>query len=225
MKDPEKLLELLAASKAEVLSRMQLHRLVAVVRSKRADDAYALARAAADAGIWFVEITMTVPGALGVIEKLATRKDLYVGAGTVLSKEEAAQAIASGARFIVSPTLELDLVPLCRDAGVACFPGAATPTEVLTAARVGADLVKIFPADLVGGVDFIRQMRGPFPEVRFMVSGGVDKRNVQEYARAGVIGICLGSAFLGNLLAQHGLNGFIGEIKEFIQLVAEAQPQ
>ena len=222
MKDVENLGPLLA-SKAEVLSRMQLHRLVAVVRSKREDDAYALARAAADAGIWFIEITLTVPGALGVIENLASRKDLYVGAGTVLSRDEATQAISSGARFIVSPTLELDLVPLCRDAGVACFPGAATPTEILSAARAGADLVKIFPADLVGGVDFIRQMRGPFPEVRFMVSGGVSKQNVQAYARAGVIGICLGSAFLDNLLAEQGLNGFIREVKEFVKLVAEAQ--
>jgi 2-dehydro-3-deoxyphosphogluconate aldolase/(4S)-4-hydroxy-2-oxoglutarate aldolase len=204
---------------------MELHRLVAVVRSKRAEDAYALARAAADAGIWFVEITLTVPGAVGVIENLASRKDLYVGAGTVLSKEEASQAIASGAQFIVSPTLELDLVPLCREAGVACFPGAATPTEVLTAARAGADLVKIFPADLVGGVDFIRQMRAPFPDVHFMVSGGVSKNNVQDYVRAGVVGICLGSAFLDSLLAQQGLNGFIREIKEFIKLVGQAQAQ
>jgi 2-dehydro-3-deoxyphosphogluconate aldolase/(4S)-4-hydroxy-2-oxoglutarate aldolase len=225
MKDAEKSRRPLPASKAEVLTRMELHRLVAVVRSKRAEDAYALARAAADAGIWFVEITLTVPGAVGVIENLASRKDLYVGAGTVLSKEEASQAIASGAQFIVSPTLELDLVPLCREAGVACFPGAATPTEVLTAARAGADLVKIFPADLAGGVDFIRQMRAPFPDVHFMVSGGVGKNNVQDYVRAGVVGICLGSAFLDSLLAQQGLNGFIREIKEFIKLVGQARAQ
>jgi 2-dehydro-3-deoxyphosphogluconate aldolase/(4S)-4-hydroxy-2-oxoglutarate aldolase len=222
MKDTKELRPL-AASKADVLSRMQQHRLVAVVRSKHAEEAYALARAAADAGIGFIEITLTVPGALGVIEKLASLKASYVGAGTVLSKDQARQAIGSGACFIVSPTLELDLVPLCCDAGVACFPGAATPTEILSAARAGADLVKVFPADLVGGVDFIRQMRGPFPEVRFMVSGGVNKQNVQVYARADVTGICLGSAFLDNLLAQQGVNGFIREIKEFVELVAEVQ--
>jgi 2-dehydro-3-deoxyphosphogluconate aldolase/(4S)-4-hydroxy-2-oxoglutarate aldolase len=204
-----------------MMAALQLHRLVAVVRSKTADGAYAVARAAADAGIRFIEITLTVPGAVGVIENLAARQDLYIGAGTVLSRSAATEGIASGARFIVAPTLELDLVPLCHEARVACFPGAATPTEILTAARAGADLVKIFPADLLGGVNFIRQMRGPFPEVRFMVSGGVDKQNVQAYARAGVIGICLGSAFLDNLLGEQGLNGFIREVEEFVKLVAD----
>jgi 2-dehydro-3-deoxyphosphogluconate aldolase/(4S)-4-hydroxy-2-oxoglutarate aldolase len=202
---------------------MQRHRLVAVVRSKTADEAFALARAVADAGIQLVEITMTVPGAVGVIERLVALKDLHVGAGTVLSKDQAAKAIAAGAQFIVSPSLELDLIPICREAEVACFPGAATPTEVLGASRAGADLVKIFPADLVGGVDFIRQMLGPFPEIRFMVSGGVSKSNVQDYVRAGVIGICLGSAYLASTLTQKGHAGLVNELKEFVKLVAEAQ--
>jgi 2-dehydro-3-deoxyphosphogluconate aldolase / (4S)-4-hydroxy-2-oxoglutarate aldolase len=120
-----------------------------------------------------------------------------VGAGTVLSKQDAKQAIEAGACFVVAPSLELDLIPLCHKAGVACFPGAATPTEILTAHRVGADLVKIFPADLLGGPYFIKQMQGPFPDVRFMVSGGVSLANVQEYVQTGVTGICLGSAYLG----------------------------
>lgn len=208
-----------------MLAEMELHRLVAVIRSKTADDAFALALAAAAAGIRFVEITLTVPGALGVIEKLVARKDFHVGAGTVLSRGDAARAIASGAQFIVAPSLELDLIPLCADSGVACFPGAATPTELLAAARAGADLVKIFPADLLGGVDFIRQMRGPFPDVRFMVSGGVGKQNVQDYVRAGVLGICLGSAYLDQLLSQHGANAFAREIKDFIELTREARGQ
>jgi 2-dehydro-3-deoxyphosphogluconate aldolase/(4S)-4-hydroxy-2-oxoglutarate aldolase len=202
---------------------MRQHRLVAVVRSKTADEAFALACAVTDAGIRFVEITMTVPGAVGVIEKLTELKNIHVGAGTVLSRNEAAKAIAAGAQFVASPSLELDLIPVCHDADVACFPGAATPTEVLGAARAGADLVKIFPADLVGGVDFIRQMLGPFPDVRFMVSGGVNQNNVQDYVRVGVTGICLGSAFLGSLLARERLNGFIREIKQYINLVEEAQ--
>ena len=88
---------------------------------------------------------------------------------------------------------------------------------------MGADLVKIFPADLVGGPQFIRQMQGPFPDVRFMVSGGVSLANVQEYVQLGVIGICLGSAYLGSLLAEKGNSGFVKEIKEFIKGVEEAQ--
>jgi 2-dehydro-3-deoxyphosphogluconate aldolase/(4S)-4-hydroxy-2-oxoglutarate aldolase len=223
MKLPEKAVSGIYKSNADVIVRMQRHRLVAVVRAKNADEAYTTACAASDAGIWFVEITFTVPDALGVIERLALRSDLYVGAGTVLSKKDGKQAIEAGARFVVAPSLELDLIPLCHKAGVACFPGAATPTEILAARRMGADLVKIFPADLVGGPHFIRQMQGPFPDVRFMVSGGVSLANVQEYVQLGVIGLCLGSAYLGNLLAEKGNSGFVTEIKQFIKRVEEAQ--
>lgn len=223
MKLPGKAVSGISNSNTEVIVRMQRHRLVAVVRSKSADEAYTTACAACDAGIFFVEITLTVPGALAVIEKLAPRSDLYVGAGTVLSKQDGKQAIEAGARFVVSPTLELDLIPLCHKAKVACFPGAATPTEILTARRMGADLVKIFPADLVGGPYFIRQMQGPFPDIRFMVSGGVSLANVQEYVQIGVTGICLGSSYLASLLAEKGNTGFVKEIKEFQKRVEDSQ--
>jgi 2-dehydro-3-deoxyphosphogluconate aldolase / (4S)-4-hydroxy-2-oxoglutarate aldolase len=208
---------------ADVIVGMQRHRLVAVVRAQSSDQAYRIACAASDAGIWFVEITLTVPDALGVIERLALRNDLYVGAGTVLSEKDGRQAIEAGVRFVVAPSLELDLIPLCHKAGVACFPGAATPTEILAAHRMGADLVKIFPADLLGGPNFVKQMQGPFPDIRFMVSGGVSLANVQEYVRAGVTGICLGSSYLANLLEKKANVGFVKEIKEFIKRVKEAQ--
>ena len=223
MKLPGKAVRAIYKNNAGVVVRMQRHRLVAVVRSASPDEAYTTACAAFDAGIWFVEITLTVPGAIGVIERLALRSDLYVGAGTVLSKKDGKEVIAAGARFVVSPTLELDLIPLCHKAGVACFTGAATPSEILTARRMGADLVKIFPADLLGGPYFIRQMQGPFPDIRFMVSGGVSLGNVQEYVRAGVTGICLGSSYLADLLAGKGNAGFVKEITEFIKRVEEAQ--
>jgi 2-dehydro-3-deoxyphosphogluconate aldolase / (4S)-4-hydroxy-2-oxoglutarate aldolase len=223
MKLHEKAVSGIYKNNADVIVRMQRHHLVAVVRSKSSAEAYTTACAASDAGIWFVEITLTVPNALTVIERLALRNDLYVGAGTVLSKKDGKQAIEAGARFVVSPTLELDLIPLCHKAGVACFPGAATPTEILTARRMGADLVKIFPADLLGGPYFIRQMQGPFPDVRFMVSGGVSLGNIQEYVQIGVTGICLGSAYLGSLLAEKGNSAFVKEIKDFIKRVEEAQ--
>jgi len=213
----------LCGNNADVIVGMQRHRLVAVVRSESADAAYTTACAASDAGISFVEITLTVPGALGVMEKLALRSDLFVGAGTVLSEKDGKEVIEAGARFLVSPTLELDLIPLCHKAGVACFSGAATPTEILAAHRMGADLVKIFPADLLGGPNFVKQMQGPFPDIRFMVSGGVSLTNVQEYVRAGVTGICLGSSYLANLLEEKANVGFVKEIKEFIKRVKEAQ--
>ncbi len=223
MKLREKAVSRIYKNNADVIVRMQRHRLVAVVRSQSSAEAYRIACAASDAGIWFVEITFTVPDALGVIERLALRNDLYVGAGTVLSKKDGKEAIEAGARFVVSPTLELELIPLCHKASVACFPGAATPTEILAAHRVGADLVKIFPADLAGGPHFIRQMQGPFPDVRFMVSGGVSLANVQEYIQLGVTGICLGSSYLASLLTEKGNGGFMEEIKEFVKRVEEVQ--
>src|SRR3990170_1695504 len=185
-----------------LISDLHPSRLVAVVRSKSADEALALARAAAEGGIKFVEITFSVPGALDVIKELAGRKDLHVGAGTVLAPQQAERAIGAGAQFVVSPSLELNLIGICHTANIACFPGAATPSEIIAAQRARADLVKIFPADLSGGVNF---------------------KNVAEYVRLGVTGICLGSAYLGRLLAQKGRRQFVKEMQRFVKSVGAAQ--
>jgi len=212
-------------NRTELTSNLYRHRLVAVVRSKTAEAALKLAQAAREAGIRFVEITFSVPGALDVIKELAARKDLHVGAGTVLASQQAERAIGAGAEFIVSPSLEINLVGICHAANVACFPGAATPTEIIAAHRARADLVKIFPADLVGGPYFIRQMQGPFPEIRFMVSGGVSLKNVAEYLEIGVTGICLGSSYLGELLAKAGKKAFVREIRKFVNIVDKTHLQ
>ena len=209
--------------RGELIQEMGRTRLVAVVRSKSAEEALATAKAVAQGGVQFIEITFSVPSALDVIEILVAEGRLHVGAGTVLSNEEAEEAIGTGAQFIVSPSLELNLIPICHDANVPCIPGAATPTEILAAARAKADLVKIFPADTIGGPDFVRQMSGPFPNIRFMVSGGVSLTNIKEYVRAGVTGICLGSAYLTSTLAQKGHAGLVGELQQFVNLVDEAQ--
>ncbi|MGE5216410.1 MAG: bifunctional 4-hydroxy-2-oxoglutarate aldolase/2-dehydro-3-deoxy-phosphogluconate aldolase [Chloroflexota bacterium] len=209
--------------RTKLVGELHASRLVAVVRSQSADDALALADAAAAGGIKFVEITFSVPGALDVVKELSARKNLHVGAGTVLAPQQAERAIGAGAEFVVSPSLELNLIGLCHSANIACFPGAATPTEIVAAQRAHADLIKIFPADLAGGPYFIRQMQGPFPDARFMVSGGVSLKNVAEYVAAGVTGICLGSAYLENLLVQTGKKSFVKEMQQFTKLVAKAQ--
>ena len=205
--------------RGELIQEMGRTRLVAVVRSKSAEEALATAKAVAEGGVQFIEITFSVPSALDVIEILVAEGRLHVGAGTVLSNEEAEEAIGTGAQFIVSPSLELNLIPICHDANVPCIPGAATPTEILAAARAKADLVKIFPADTIGGPDFVRQMSGPFPDIRFMVSGGVSLTNIKEYVQAGVTGICLGSAYLTSTLAQKGHAGLVSELQQFVSLV------
>lgn len=209
-------------TKTELMDEMQARRLVAVIRSATADEALETARAVGEGGVRFVEITFTVPDALEVIKTLAGEGKVHVGAGTVLSTTEAERGIAAGARFIVSPSLELDLVPLCREAGVAAIPAGATPTEIITAVRGGADLVKVFPADCVGGPYFIRQMLGPFPQTRFMVSGGVSKENVKEYTHLGVTGIVLGSAYLASVLKLDGYDGLVQHARDFVRLVDEA---
>ena len=208
--------------RTDLIAEMRRHRLVAVVRSTSAEEALETAAAAADGGIKFVEITFSVPGAVQVIAELVKRSDLRVGGGTVLSPDEAQQAIAAGALFIVSPTLELNLVPICRAADVACISGAATPSEIISAARAGADLVKIFPADCAGGPRFVRQILGPFPDARLMVSGGVDESNVKEYAALGVTGICIGSAKLRDSLAKSGRNGLAKYVRNFVELVEQS---
>jgi 2-dehydro-3-deoxyphosphogluconate aldolase/(4S)-4-hydroxy-2-oxoglutarate aldolase len=211
--------------RAELIRELHDSRLVAVLRSKTAEEAMLTAKSAASAGVKFVEVTLSVPGAFGVIEALARESTVHVGAGTVLSKNQAEAAITAGAQFVVSPSSELDLIAICHGASVAYFPGAATPTEIYAAAHAGADLVKIFPADCLGGPNFIRQMAGPFPEIPFMVSGGVSLTNVKEYVHAGATGICLGSAFLANTLAEQGERGLVNEIKEFVKFIARAKSQ
>ena len=208
--------------KAEVIREMERRRLVAVVRSKSSEEALQTVKGVVEAGVRFVEITISVPGALGLVKELANEEGFCVGAGTVLAKEEAEQAIKKGARFVVSPTLELDLIPMCREAGVTVVSGAATPTEVLTAIRAQADMVKIFPADCLGGPHFLRQIAAALPKTRFMVSGGVNRSNAKEYIQIGVIGLALGSAFLAGLLAKQGHSGLVNEVRQFVKLVEEA---
>jgi 2-dehydro-3-deoxyphosphogluconate aldolase/(4S)-4-hydroxy-2-oxoglutarate aldolase len=212
-------------ARAELVRELHDSRLVAVLRSKTAEEAMVTAKSAISAGVKFVEVTLSVPGALEVIEALTSESTVHVGAGTVLSKKQAEAAIAAGAQFVVSPSSELDLIAICHSANVACYPGAATPTEIYAAARAGADLVKIFPVDCLGGPNFIRQVAGPFPQISFMVSGGVSLTNVKEYVHAGVTGICLGSAFLANALAEQGERGLVNEVKEFVKFVARAKSQ
>ncbi len=212
----------LSMGKAELIDEMNRYRLVAVLRSKSSERALATVEAVAEGGVRFAEITLSVPGAVGVIETLSKRSDLVVGAGTVLSIEQARPAISAGAQFIVSPTLELSLIPICREAGIACISGAATPKEIITAQRAGADLVKIFPADCVGGPYFVRQMLGPLPDVRFMVSGGVSQDNVAEYVKLGVVGVVLGSASLDHQLSKGGHDGLVRYVRSLVKLVDEA---
>ena len=178
-------------TKEDQLRRVLECGIVAVVRSPDSQQLVEVARALADGGVSVVEITMTVPDALGVVRQVrqALGDRLLLGAGTVLDPETARAALLAGAEFLVAPTVHLGVIRLCRRYGKLVMPGAFTPTEVLAAWEAGADVVKVFPADVVGPA-FFKAMRGPLPQVRLMPTGGVDLTTAAAFLRAGAC--CLG---------------------------------
>ena len=169
--------------------------LVAVIRQPTRRLAGLVARSFVDAGIDLIEITMTTPGALELIEECSTT-GARVGAGTVLDASQAASALDAGATFLVSPVTDADVLAVAREAGLDYVGGATTPGEVHAALRIGVRVVKIFPINVMGGADYIRTLRGPFPQLRSVVSGGVHIADFADYLDAGAEGICVGSELL-----------------------------
>src|SRR5689334_18687639 len=165
--------------------------IVAVVRSPDHQQLVEVARALADGGVSVVEITMSVPNALEVLRQVrqALGDRVLLGAGTVLDAETARAVLLAGAEFVVAPTLNLDVIRLCRRYDKLVMPGAFTPTEILTAWEAGADIVKVFPADVVGPA-FFKALRGPLPQIRLMPTGGVDLTTAADFLKAGAC--CLG---------------------------------
>jgi 2-dehydro-3-deoxyphosphogluconate aldolase / (4S)-4-hydroxy-2-oxoglutarate aldolase len=177
-----------------VLDQIAALRVVPIVVIDDAADAPALGDALASGGLPIAEITLRTPAAVEAIERMAAaRPDVIVGAGTVRTPEQVSAAIAAGARFLVSAGLDADVVRAAQDAGVPIVPGAVTPTELQTATRLGITTVKFFPADALGGPATIRSLAGPFPEVRFVPTGGVDLETMTSYLDVPAIPACGGS--------------------------------
>lgn len=154
----------------------------------------ALADAIAAGGIGALEVTMTVPGAMGVMRRLAKeRPELLIGAGTVLDPETARMCILEGAEFVVSPALNLATVALCRRYSVAILAGALTPTEVITAWQAGTDIIKVFPANAMGGPQYIKSLKAPLPHVELIPTGGVSLANAKEFLEAGAFALGVGA--------------------------------
>jgi 2-dehydro-3-deoxyphosphogluconate aldolase/(4S)-4-hydroxy-2-oxoglutarate aldolase len=165
--------------------------IVAVVRSPDSQQLVEVCRALAEGGVTVVEITMSVPNALDVLKQVryALGDRLLLGAGTVLDAETARAVLLAGAEYVVAPTLNLDVIRLCRRYDKLVMPGAFTPTEILTAWEAGADIVKVFPADVVGPA-FFKAVRAPLPQIRLMPTGGVDLQTAASFLKAGAC--CLG---------------------------------
>ena len=177
--------------------------IVPVIRAESADAALAVVEELASAGLAVAEITMTVPGAIGVIASVARRfgDRVLVGAGTVTDADTADRAMDAGAAFIVTPCLVPEVIDVARRADVAVIPGALTPTEIFEAFRQGGDMVKVFPVQNVGGAPYLRALRGPFPTIPLVPTGGVTLDNVRDMFDAGAAAIGVG----GELISRDAL--------------------
>src|ERR1700678_1365212 len=172
--------------KTAVLNALREIGLVPVLRAQSVEQAMALADAIAAGGVTVLEVTMTVPGAIRVMGRLAKeRPDILIGAGTVLDAETARACILEGAQFVVSPALNLKTIEMCHRSSIAVLPGALTPTEVVTAWEAGADVVKIFPASAMGGAKYLTALKGPLPQIEMIPTGGVMLGTAAEFLEAG----------------------------------------
>jgi 2-dehydro-3-deoxyphosphogluconate aldolase/(4S)-4-hydroxy-2-oxoglutarate aldolase len=212
--------------KQQVLSKMTDSGLVAVVRAENEDKAIRIVDACIEGGCGSIELTFTVPGAHKVIEALAARytpEQMTLGAGTVLDSETARTAILSGANYVVSPGFNENTAKLCNRYAIPYLPGCMTITEVLRAMEAGADIIKIFPADLFGP-KIIKDIKGPLPHVKMMPTGGVDINNVHEWINAGAVAVGAASSLIAG--AKTGDYASITETaKEFIKRIKEARGQ
>lgn len=182
--------------KEQIITRIRDTGLVAVVRAENEEKALRITEACLEGGVPAIEITFTVPGAHKVIEKLASRftdEQIILGAGTVLDPETARTAILSGAKFVVSPSLNVQTVKLCNRYRIACMPGAMTVREVVECLEVGADIIKVFPGELFGP-QIIKSIRGPLPQAELMPTGGVSLDNAAEWIKAGAVALGAGSS-------------------------------
>jgi 2-dehydro-3-deoxyphosphogluconate aldolase/(4S)-4-hydroxy-2-oxoglutarate aldolase len=192
-------------ARGDVVRAIEACGVVAVIRLTDPSQLRAVADALGAGGVRVLEVTMTVPRAVALIEELATAlpSEFLVGAGTVLDPDTARRVILAGARFVVSPVFRLPVVEMCRRHGVAVMPGCFTPTEILSAWDSGADIVKVFPATALGP-GFFRDIRGPLPQLKLMPTGGVTRDNAGEWIRAGAVAIGVGSALIDRTAVKEG---------------------
>ena len=180
--------------------------IVPVVRAAGVEEARQAVDAILAGGIPVVEITMTVPGAVEVIRSVARQfaGKVLVGAGTVVTREQALACLDAGAQFLVSPGLSLAMVRAARERNIVAIPGALTPTELMAATAEGAEVVKIFPCGSVGGPKYLKALRGPFPSVKVIPTGGVNAGNAAEYITAGAFAIGVGSDLVDTAALRQG---------------------
>jgi len=213
-------------TKKEIVHAIAACGLIPVVRTTEAAQAIAVADALQRGGAPIIEITMTVPGALQVLEQLSktVSEGVVLGAGTVLDGKTARLAILAGAQFIVAPTLDEETIRVCNRYAKVVVPGALTPTEILRAWEMGADFVKVFPADSVGGPGYIKAVKAPLPQVELVPTGGVDIRTAPEFIKAGATAVGAGSSLVDKkIIAEGDYERLVEKTREFLQAIKAAR--
>ncbi len=212
--------------KNQILARMQQIGIVPVLRASSTQEALAIATAIEAGGVPVLEVTMTVPGAVQVIEQLANHAGdrLLVGAGTVLDAETARACILAGAQFVVSPALDVRTIELCRKYGVPVLPGALTPTEIVTAWQAGADAVKVFPCSAVGGAKYLKAVKAPLPQIDLIPTGGVSLATAAEFLEAGAFALGVGGDLVDNKAIANGHPEIITEnARKYLAIVQQSR--
>jgi 2-dehydro-3-deoxyphosphogluconate aldolase/(4S)-4-hydroxy-2-oxoglutarate aldolase len=215
-------------SRQKTVERIERLGLVPVVRAPSAAVALRAARAVFAGGIDVLEITMTVPDALAVLRELAAELGgrVVFGAGTVLDADTARTCIAAGAEFIVAPGFDLETIRAAHELDRPVMPGALTPTEVITAWKAGADMVKIFPCSAVGGAEYLRALKAPLPQVKLLPTGGVDRNTAADYIRAGAAALGLGTGLIDlKVLQQQGDGALSARARELVEIVRTARAE
>jgi len=209
-------------NKTEVLKRIRETGLIPVVRAESSDQAMRAVAALKAGGLDILEVTMTVPGAIEVIQALAAEygDETLIGAGTVLDPETAQACIQAGAKFIVSPALNEETIKYCRRQDVAIFPGALTPTEVVRAWKLGADAVKVFPAGAVGGAGYLKALKAPLPQIELIPTGGVSLKTAADFIKAGAMALGVGADLVDPKALREGNAALLTErAREFLEIV------
>ena len=206
-----------------VLAKIRSERVVALIRAESSAGLLDCARALAEGGLTSIELTMTTPGAIPMLEKATAELPGFLfGLGTVLDAETARLGILAGARFVVTPAVRPEVIDICRRYGIPVFCGAFTPTEILQAWEAGADVVKIFPAEALGA-GYIKSVKAPLPQIQMMPTGGVNEFNVGEFLRAGAFAVATGSSLVeGKALKDRNWSAISAKARAFGAAVAAA---
>ena len=199
---------------------------VAVVRINTSEQLLQVAKRISTGGISCIEITMTTPGALlGIEQAVDELDDVLLGAGTVLDGPTARQAILAGAQFLVTPTVEPDVIKMAHRYGVAVIAGAMTPTEILTAWELGADMVKVFPASVLGP-EYLKAVHGPLPQIPLVPTGGITADNAGEFIKAGAAVVCAGGWLVDKKAVAEGrYEVFTKRARQLVDTVSKAKEE